>query len=138
MQMSASALPQLTVMVKRFPGVKVILDHLARPVVSDGPPYVAAASLFALAQYPSIYLKATPRSFTESRDGKATPESFFGKLVAEFGASRIAWGSNFPASAGTLAELLALARTSLAFLPEADRAWIFAKTAQSLYPALAG
>src|SRR5580700_4610695 len=58
MQMSAAALPQLVAMVKRFPGVKVILDHLARPVISDGPPYAAAASLFALAQYPSIHLKA--------------------------------------------------------------------------------
>jgi predicted TIM-barrel fold metal-dependent hydrolase len=60
MQMSQTALPQLISMVKRFPGVKVILDHLARPVLEDGPPYAAAASLFNLAQYPGIYLKATP------------------------------------------------------------------------------
>jgi L-fuconolactonase len=36
-----------------------------------------------------------------------------------------------------LAELLAVARSSLASLPQADRDWIFAKTAQTLYPALA-
>jgi predicted TIM-barrel fold metal-dependent hydrolase len=52
MQMSQTALPQLIAMVKRFPGVKVILDHVARPVLADGPPYAAAASLFNLAQYP--------------------------------------------------------------------------------------
>jgi L-fuconolactonase len=136
MQMSQAALPQLVAMVKRFPGVKIVLDHLARPTLSDGPPYAAAAPLLGLSQYPSIYLKVTPRIFQDCRDGKATPESFFTKLVGEFGASRIAWGSNYPASEGTLAELLALARTSLAFLPQADRDWIFAKTAQSLYPAL--
>jgi L-fuconolactonase len=138
MQMSAAALPQLVAMVKRFPSVKIILDHLARPVLSDGPPYAAAASLFALAEHPSIHLKVTPRIFTDCRDGKATPESFFTKLVGAFGAPRIAWGSNFPASEGSLAELLAVARSSLAFLPQADRDWIFAKTALSLYPALAG
>jgi len=137
MQMSAAALPALVAMVKRFPAVKVVLDHLARPVLSDGPPYAAAASLFALAQNPSVHLKVTPRIFADCRDGKATPETFFGKLVGAFGASRIAWGSNFPASEGTLAELLAFARSSLAFLPQADRDWIFAGTAQSLYPALA-
>ena len=57
MQMSASGFPQLINLVKRFPGVKVILDHLARPVLADGPPYAAAASLFELAALASIYLK---------------------------------------------------------------------------------
>ncbi len=137
MQMSQSALPQLVAMVKRFPEVKVLLDHLARPVLSDGPPYAAAAPLFELARYPTVYLKATPRTFAECRNGKATPETFFKKLVAEFGASRIAWGSNYPSSEGTLPALLAVARNSVKSLPQADQEWIFAKTAQSLYPALA-
>ena len=137
MQMSQAALPQLIAMVQRFPGVKVVLDHLARPVLDDGPPYAAAASLFNLAQYPSIYLKATPRAFSECRNGKATPETFFNKLVGEFGAARIAWGSNYPASEGPLSDLLAIARASVASLPQADQDWIFAKTAQSLYGALA-
>jgi L-fuconolactonase len=137
MQMSQSALPQLVAMVKRFPEVKVLLDHLARPVLSDGPPYAAAAPLFEVARYPTVYLKATPRTFAECRNGKATPETFFKKLVAEFGASRIAWGSNYPSSEGTLPALLAVARDSVKSLPQADQEWIFAKTAQSLYPALA-
>jgi L-fuconolactonase len=137
MQMSPAALPQLVSMMKRFPSVKVILDHLARPVLADGPPYAAAAPLFALAQCSTVYLKVTPRTFAECRNGKATPESFFGKLVGEFGASRLAWGSNYPSSEGPLSALLAVARESVASLPQADREWIFAKTAQSLYPALA-
>jgi L-fuconolactonase len=137
MQMSQSALPQLVAMVKRFPEVKVLLDHLARPVLSDGPPYAAAAPLFEVARYPTVYLKATPRTFAECRNGKATPETFFKKLVAEFGASRIAWGSNYPSSEGTLPALLSVARDSVKSLPQADQEWIFAKTAQSLYPALA-
>ena len=72
-----------------------------------------------------------------ARAGKATPETFFGRLVSEFGASRIAWGSNFPASERSLPELLALAQDALRFLPETDREWIFSRTAQTLYPALA-
>jgi predicted TIM-barrel fold metal-dependent hydrolase len=136
MQMSKQAFPQLINLVKRFPPVKVILDHLARPVLEDGPPYTAAASLFELARFPTIHLKVTPRTFGECRNGKATPETFFSKLVGEFGASRIAWGSNYPASEGPLKNLLAVARASVSSLPQADQDWIFAKTAQSLYPAL--
>jgi L-fuconolactonase len=136
MQMSKDAFPQLVSLMNRFPHVKVILDHLARPVLEDGPPYAAAASLFELARFPTLHLKVTPRTFTECRNGKATPETFFPKLVGEFGASRIAWGSNYPASEGPLKNLLAVARASVACLPQSDQDWIFAKTAQSLYPAL--
>jgi predicted TIM-barrel fold metal-dependent hydrolase len=137
LQMSAKAIPQATAMAERFPTVRIILDHCARPVLDDGPPYAAAASLFGLARYSNIYLKLTPRIFAEARRGKAMPETFFPRLAAEFGAARLAWGSNYPSSEGTLPALLKTARESLACLPEADRAWIFAKTAQVLYAALA-
>jgi predicted TIM-barrel fold metal-dependent hydrolase len=135
--MSFKAIPQAIRMAERFSKVRIILDHCARPELADGPPYSAAAGLFALARYSNIYLKLTPRVFAESRRAKATPETFFPRLVAEFGASRLAWGSNYPSSEGTLPQLLAMARQSLICLPAADQDWIFGGTAQTLYPALA-
>lgn len=136
-QLRAGGLPQLEAMLERFPQVRIVLDHMARPAIEDGPPYSGAASLFSLARHENLFLKLTTHNVRESRLGKAAPESFFGRVVAEFGASRIAWGSNFPASEGTLAEILAEARAALAALPRADRDWIFSRTAQSLYPSLA-
>src|SRR5690242_381165 len=136
MQMRAKGFPQLKPMLGRFPNVRFIIDHLARTEMADGPPYAAAAPLFELARYPNVYLKVTHRSFEESRSGRASPETFFARLVKEFGADRIAWGSNFPAAKQSLPELVALAQESLGFLPPQDRAWIFEKTALALYPAL--
>ena len=136
-QLRAAGLPQLKAMLERFPHVRIVLDHMARPAIDDGPPYAGASSLFSLARHENLFLKLTTHNVRESRGGKATPESFFGRLVAEFGASRIAWGSNYPASEGTLAEILAEARTALAALAPADRDRIFFRTAQSLYPSLA-
>lgn len=137
LQMSAKAIPQAVRMAERFPKVRIILDHCARPDLSDGAPYNAAAGLFGLARHANIFLKLTPRIFAESRRGKATPETFFPRLVSGFGASRLAWGSNYPSSEGGLPQLLTPARQSLTCLSDADQAWIFAKTAQVLYPALA-
>jgi L-fuconolactonase len=137
LQMSAKAIPQAIKMAKRFPNVRIVLDHCARPTLEDGPPYATAASLFDLSRHTNIYLKLTPRIFAESHKGKATPETFFPQLIAAFGASRLAWGSNYPSSEGTLPALLKTARASLACLPKSDQEWIFAKTAQTLYPALA-
>jgi predicted TIM-barrel fold metal-dependent hydrolase len=95
LQMSAKAIPQAVRMAQRFPNVKIILDHCARPVLEDGPPYRAAESLFEMARCPNIHLKLTPRVFAESRKGNAAPETFFPRLVAEFGASRLAWARIF-------------------------------------------
>jgi predicted TIM-barrel fold metal-dependent hydrolase len=89
-----------------------------------------------LAPYPHVYLKVTERNLVGSCTGKATPETFFGRIVSDFGASRVAWGSNFPASEKSLPDLLKLAQETLAFLPSRDREWIFSGTAQVLYPAL--
>jgi predicted TIM-barrel fold metal-dependent hydrolase len=136
LQMTAAGIPQLENVLVRFPGLRVILDHLARPVQDDGPPYAAADSLWRLARFPGVYVKVTERNFVGATKGKAAPETFFGRLVAEFGAARIAWGSNFPASERSLPELVALAQDALRFLPETDREWIFSRTAMRLYPAL--
>ena len=137
LQMTADGIPQIENVLRRCPRVRVVLDHLARPVQEDGPPYRVADSLWRLAGYPGVYVKVTERNFVGATKGRATPDTFFGRLVSEFGASRIAWGSNFPASERSLPELVALAQGALAFLPETDREWIFSRTAQSLYPALA-
>ena len=130
-------LPQVTALATRFPTVPIILDHLGRPDVTDGPPYANAQSLFALASLPSIFLKLTPRIMGDSVKGAASPETFFPKLVDAFGADRLAWGSNFPTSPGTLTEILATARARLACLATEDQEWIFSRTAQRLYPRLA-
>jgi len=137
MQMTMKAIPQLIHMLERFPRVPVILDHLAKPTLSDGPPYKAAADLFRLADYSNLYLKLTPRTVAEAQNGKATHATFFPPLVSRFGASRIAWGSNYPTSEGTLPELLKFSQAGLSVLSAQDRDWIFARTALTLYPALA-
>jgi predicted TIM-barrel fold metal-dependent hydrolase len=129
-------LAQVRMLAEKFPSVNIILDHLGRPDVLDGPPYANAASLFALADLPNIYLKLTPRIFGDVTKERASAETFFPRVVEAFGAQRLAWGSNFPTSPGTLSEILATAERGLACLGEEDRAWIFGKTAQKLYPAL--
>jgi L-fuconolactonase len=137
MQMTPQGFPQLRELLDRFPKVRVILDHLARPQLVDGPPYGADQEFFAFAHDPNVFLKVTPVNYMPPNWGKATPETFFGKLVEVFGAERIAWGSNFPATAGTLKDNLAQARRAFAWLEADKQAWVFGRTAQVLYPSLA-
>ena len=137
LQTDPTGLAQVAGLAKRFPTVKIILDHCSRPDISDGAPYKKASSLFGLQPFENIHLKLTPRTVDKAKAGNATPETFFPRLVEVFGSHRIAWGSNFPASAGHLTELLRDAKQALQCLSADDQAWIFGKTAQTLYPALA-
>src|SRR5205814_9707886 len=123
-QVGAAGLAQLETLLTFFRDARIILDHMARPVVDDGPPYAAAASLFALARYENLFLKLTTHNLRDARQGKATPQSFLQRVLEAFGARRIAWGSNYPASEGTLRALLADAQAAV---PAVDREWIFSR-----------
>jgi predicted TIM-barrel fold metal-dependent hydrolase len=136
-QTTPAGLWMIVELLQRFPGVNIALDHLARPAVEDGPPYQAADDLFALSRYENLFLKLTPTACTKIRSGNATPETFLPLLVSAFGADHIAFGSNYPASAGPLADLVAEMKACLGCLSEVDQNWIMSRTAQALYPALA-
>lgn len=133
-------LKQVHAVLKRFPGLNLLLDHLGRVKVADGAPYSKAKPLFDLAAYPNLYLKLTPRLLEDlnAADSKATAQTFLPKLVQEFGADRIAFGSNYPSSEGTLPELVNAMKDAVAVLSENDRKAILSGTAKRLYPALAG
>jgi len=137
LQTGPAGLAQVAALARRFPRVKIVLDHLSRPDLADGPPYRNAAPLFGVAPFENIYLKLTPRTVAKATSDNATPETFFPRLMEVFGSRRVAWGSNFPASEGPLSRLLADARDALRCLPAEDQEWIFGRTAETLYPSLA-
>ncbi|MCT7376773.1 amidohydrolase family protein [Chelativorans salis] len=130
-------LPKAGSLARRFPKVKVVIDHLARAPVVDGPPYKEAEVLFVLADLPNVYLKVTPRTFDQVLEGKASAETYFPRLVSVFGAERMAFGSNYPSSEGDLPGIVARAKSVLSCLPDEQRHMVLAGTAQILYPALA-
>lgn len=136
-QLRREGLYMLYTLIRKFPNVKIIVDHLIRVPQNDQPPYDRAAFLFELAKYPNVYFKLSTNNVRHAKEHGATPETFFPKLVKEIPSNRIAWGSNYPASKGSLKEMVDEAKSALSVLPQKDQEWIFAKTAQSLYPALA-
>jgi predicted TIM-barrel fold metal-dependent hydrolase len=136
MQMTPQGFPQLRGLLERFRDVRVILDHLARPKLVDGPPYAADKEFLDLAQNNNVFLKLTPLNVSPAGWGKATPKTFFRTLIERFGADRIAWGSNFPATNDSLAGILGKAQAALVDASADERALIFGGTAQRLYPSL--
>jgi predicted TIM-barrel fold metal-dependent hydrolase len=128
-------MPRLRRTIERFPRVPVALDHLGAPPLQDGPPYGRVAPLFDLARLPNVSLKFSSVNLYAAATGRSTPREFFSRLLETFGPQRIMWGSNFPnTNDRSLKDQLALAVQELSFVPQADREWLFAGTAQTLWP----
>jgi L-fuconolactonase len=136
-QMTFKGIPLLEKIVQRFPETFFMLDHLARIDLSQGAPYAGAAPLLALAKYPNILLKFTSRTVEQCHSGKADGKSFMAMILQHFPASRMMWGSNFPAHDDTLANILRDANAILQHAGEKDHAEILSGTAKRMYPALA-
>jgi predicted TIM-barrel fold metal-dependent hydrolase len=130
------AVEQLHALLRDFPAVRVLLDHMAYPDVAASPA-AAGKEVAELAVHPGLHLKLTHRTLEPLHEIGTEASAFLDPVLSAFGAGRIAWGSNLPAAAQSLPELVALAEEVLTDLPRADREEIFAGTARRLYPALA-
>ena len=78
MQMTPQGFPQLRGLIERFPKVKFILDHLARPHLVDGPPFAARPGIPRRCRAIRMSFSSSRRSTSSPDWGKATPETFFG------------------------------------------------------------
>lgn len=140
-QIHHSGLRHLAGALEQNPTVRILLDHLANSVIDDGPPYAQARPLFDLARYPNLCLKFSTYNLHDASKDRSTIQQFFGPLVETFGAERVMWGSNFPASWGSdtadpYLELVDLARTGLDFLSEEQIRLVLGETARNVYPEL--
>ena len=136
MQMRLSLIPKLRTVLERFSDVPVALDHLASQYLETGPALEVAEPLFPLADYPNVYLKYSAQNL-KTLEPAGESEPLLRALVQRFGARRIMWGSNFPATYDrSYGELVDQGRASVAFLPEADQRWVLGETALSLWPEL--
>ncbi|GAB3348566.1 amidohydrolase family protein [Amycolatopsis echigonensis] len=130
-QMHAEHTPILAGLLDRYPGLTVVLDHAARPRLGEGAsPY---PELARLRDSRRVFVKLTPPAVlrAEREAGSAAP--VVRTLVEEFGIDHMLWGSNFPASAGSLAELADLVAAQLPALDASQRALVAGGTAARLY-----
>jgi predicted TIM-barrel fold metal-dependent hydrolase len=133
-QMHSRQAPVLASVLRRYPALVVALDHGARPNLAGGPPYPGLDELIGLAAFPNVYLKITPMTIRRAAgEPGGDPAKLIARLVGGFGADHIGWGSNFPASAGSLAESRALVEKTLVDLTAEEHADLLGGTAARIH-----
>src|SRR5262245_25505718 len=129
-------LPALTRLIRQFPEVAVVLDHLGHAAVEGGVAADAFRSLLGLAQFPRVFIKLSGfYYFSRQAYPFADCAGAVRALVDHFGASRLLWGSDFPhvlLKVGYQRTLRGLER-ACPFLSSADRQQIMGETARRLY-----
>lgn len=135
-QLRQEALPQLRSVLERFSGLRVILDHVVMTNFTEGPPYTVAAPVYELAKFPGVHLKVTTRTLRSGGQSVGGAAGALRELIDNFGSERMAYGSNWPASDGSLAALVKLLTDAVAGLDPEDAANVCGRTALNLYPKL--
>ncbi len=125
-------------LLKRYPDLRVVVDHCMKPQVRDHPAGFDhwAEGMARIAGDTGAYCKFSA-VITEARPDWTVDDlrPYADHVLAVFGADRVMWGSDWPVCVlrGEYAEWRAAALALTAHLPEADRAAIFGGTAQQFY-----
>ncbi len=130
--MNSRDLARLRATAERFIDVPIALDHLANFNVAVAPS-AAVAALIGLASLPNLYLKFSTDNIAAARAAGIPPADLFAPLIEAFGPSRLIWGSNFSTDQPTYVDSLALAKETLAALPEPQREQVLGGTALRLW-----
>ncbi len=121
----------------RFPGVRIVVDHLGKPDIAEAAPYPIYSRVLALADLPNVYVKVSELRLASRTQAYPYRDVFpWAKLLYEaFGASRLLWGTGY-CGAHRLLPLdkeLAIITEHLPFLLDEDKAWILGKTAMTIW-----
>jgi predicted TIM-barrel fold metal-dependent hydrolase len=131
-------LERLDAMLDRFPEQTVLLDHCGFVDFAGGPDSPNAATLYRLARHPHLHCKVTSHVVMHAGAEPGDAGAVVQRLVAEFGADRLAWGSDYPQTHDRpYADLVALATEACATLSTHDRDLVMGDTALRLWPELA-
>ncbi|MFC9359470.1 amidohydrolase family protein [Rhodococcus sp. NPDC057014] len=131
-QMHAQHAPILAGLLQQYPGLTAILDHAGRPQL-DSAPYPSVDGVPRLSETGRVFVKITPPAVLRAQRESGSAAPLVRTLIDEFGAAHVMWGSNFPASAGSLSDLADLIREQLPSLDTSDLESIAGGTAGRLY-----
>ncbi|MCC6293277.1 MAG: amidohydrolase [Bryobacterales bacterium] len=91
-------MPMLGDMAGRFPGVKIVIDHLGKPDLRLSDPWPEFKKMFALKKFPQVWVSASEPyelSITKEYPYRDTIP-FFKATYEEFGGKQLIWGTGYP------------------------------------------
>ena len=117
--------------VKHCPDLRIHIEHCGQPSLNGD-------KILELARYPSVYVKFSVgglASYSKHDYPYTDVQSFIKQLIHQFGANRIMYSSDYPASGRVIGygKVLQYLLREVSTLSWEDKKWIMGKTALSLW-----
>jgi L-fuconolactonase len=133
----AEGLTRLPGILRNFPTLRIVLDHVGNPPWREGPPHYGLNPVLELARFERLYLKFATINLERLHHADVDPQLAIERLIAAYSARRIMWGSDAPNTPGNYTDMVQWMLAALANLADGDRQWIMGETALDIYPRLA-
>jgi predicted TIM-barrel fold metal-dependent hydrolase len=130
-------MPMLEDMAERFPGVKIVVDHLGKPDLRAADPWLEFRKMFRLKRFPQVWISASEPyelSLTKQFPYRDT-YPFFKATYEEFGGKQLIWGTGYPKPRWELPmdKELQFVDEALDFYTPGDRELILGKNALRIW-----
>ena len=132
-QFSPEALTAILGVARKFPRVRIVMDHVGWSRIEGPPGYGIGDQPAGLVTQPNVHFKFTTGNFNVMQEAKVPLQAFMRRLVDRIGADRLLWGSNMGSSAGTYEEMAARARDAVATLTGAEQRQVLCDTGRSVF-----
>jgi predicted TIM-barrel fold metal-dependent hydrolase len=111
-------------MAERFPGVNVVIDHMAMIDIT-APDSDGFGPLLDLARYPNVYIRTSLHNPSKTRQMPFRDVwPFLRRLYDRYGARRMVWANFYE---------YVIIKEMIPFLSAEDKEWIMGRTASSIY-----
>jgi L-fuconolactonase len=118
-------LPVIDNIAERYPGLRLVIDHLALRRAQDAAAWADLPVLLSLAKRPNVAAKAsaTPCSSTEPYPYRNIHD-YLRQVFDAFGPLRMFWGTDLTRLPCSYRQAVTMFTEELSFLTENDKAWV--------------
>lgn len=130
---TSAAMVRVAEHAKRYPRVRIVLDHIGFPKPEDGPNFGLSPAHVALARHRNVYYKYTTLLIEQLNAARVATGPFLQHMVRTYGADRMVWGSDVGNTPGTMRSFVDMALASAASLSRKQQRALFHDTARRIF-----
>jgi L-fuconolactonase len=123
-------------LAKKFPKLKIVVDHFAKPDIAGGKFEPWATLMADLARFPNVYAKLSGLNTASGPDWTFKDWlPYVDHIIKSYGVQRVMMGGDWPVCVlnGDYVKVWKAQVDVIAHLPQADQEWIKSKTARAFY-----
>lgn len=125
-------IPVIERMADRFPTLRIVLDHVFLPDITQ-PDFGIDARFDGFKARDNITYKFTSLNMDFIREKGIPPEAVLRRAVDFYGADKLMWGSDIGTSSGTYKEMVARAKEATRLLSEDERRKVLHDTGRRVF-----